>query len=71
MSEVFDLLVSMGDFESFKEVMMSYKAEMAGAGPLGGGDPLRVSVTALKVGGVKTGVKMGVKKDADGEWQRV
>lgn len=28
MSDVFDLLLSMGDFESFKEVMLSYKREV-------------------------------------------
>ncbi|GAX81131.1 hypothetical protein CEUSTIGMA_g8565.t1 [Chlamydomonas eustigma] len=29
MSEVFDLLLSLGDFESFKEVMLSYKLELS------------------------------------------
>ena len=27
MGEVFDLLLSLGDFETFKEVMLSYKRE--------------------------------------------
>jgi ADP-ribosylation factor 2-binding protein len=29
MSEVFDLLLSLGDFETFKEVMLSYKEELS------------------------------------------
>ncbi len=29
MSDVFDLLLSLADFESFKEVMLSYKHEVA------------------------------------------
>ena len=32
MGEVFDLLLSLGDFESFKEVMLSYKRELAQVG---------------------------------------
>jgi hypothetical protein len=29
MSEVFDLLLSLGDFETFKKVMLSYKEELS------------------------------------------
>lgn len=44
MSEVFDLLCSMGDFESFKEVMLAYKNEQTG----GFGD-FMIVCTPLKV----------------------
>lgn len=45
MSEVFDLLLSLGDFEAFKEVMLAYKAEAA-AGP---GAGFEISCTALHI----------------------
>lgn len=32
MGDVFDLLLSLGDFEAFKEVMLGYKREAAGGG---------------------------------------
>ena len=32
MSDVFDLLLSLGDFESFREIMLSYKRELTQGG---------------------------------------
>lgn len=44
MSDVFDLLTSLGDFEVFKDVMLSYKREQASSG-----DMLRISCTSMKI----------------------
>lgn len=43
MSDVFDLLTSLGDFEAFKEVMLSYKREQQA------GNLLQISCTAMKI----------------------
>eukprot|EP00798_Chlamydomonas_sp_ICE-L_P016060 gene16060-22197_t len=43
MDEVFDLLCSMGDFESFKETMLAYKND------IGGNNAFDIQVTPLRV----------------------
>ncbi|KAF5830594.1 the ARF-like 2 binding protein BART-domain-containing protein [Dunaliella salina] len=44
MSDVFDLLLSLGDFETFKDMMLSFKQEQSG-----GGLGFEVQVRALRV----------------------
>mgnify|MGYP001807707970 CR=1 FL=1 len=51
MSDVFDLLLSLADFEAFKEVMLSYKRDLAdGPGFAINCTPLRLH-TEVRAGG--------------------
>lgn len=47
--EVFDMLLSLSDFSTFKDIMVSYKAETCSDVSSGGGFSLSLSVTPLSI----------------------